>query len=263
MTEDLLVFDVWAPFASFRKSETTTTSLTFPLMPRSAAEGLIGAMLGFDFEESPRRLATSRIAVGIQSPVRKIPFSATYTDTKEIWPRFGAFIKPPRKEVCKSRRKVEFRTRVKMELLRDPHYRIYLDDSEETKEALEKKLINHETTFTPYLGSSSMIANFKYIGRYDYEEMKATDPAPVASVVPFFGIMPKIHLEKGVTFAVEQNIPIHLTSERVLAGTYDAIYSPSGVELKVLDIEAQKVSMQEKVLHVVFIPTEVPPKEAT
>ena len=263
MTEDLLVFDVWATFAFFRKSETTTTSLTFPFMPRSAAEGLIGAILGLDFEERPRRLAASRIAIGIQSPVRKISFSATYTDTKEIWPRFASFIKQPRKSVWRSRRKVEFRTRVKMELLRYPHYQVYFDDCEETKQTLEKRVRSHETTYTPYLGSSSMMANFKYIGRYDYEKIKATNPTPVASVVPFLGIMPKIHLEKNVTFAVEQNIPIHLTSERVLAGTYDAVYSPSGAELKVLEVEVQKVRMQEKELHVIFVPTEIPPKEIT
>jgi len=263
MIEDLLVFDVWAPFAFFRKSETTTTSLTFSVMPRSAAEGLIGAILGFEFEESPRKLATSRIAIGIQGLVKKIPFSATYTDTKEIWPRFGAFIRSPRKEWRESRRKVEFRTPVKIELLRNPCYRIYFDDFEGIKETLEKKLMNHETVFTPYLGSSNMIANFKYIGRYNYETLRASNPTPVASVVPFFIRMPKMHLEKDVTFAVEQNIPIHLTSERVLVGTYDAVYSPSGGELKVVDIEAQKVRMQDKELHVVFIPTEVPPKQAT
>lgn len=260
MADDVLVFDVWAPFALFRKSETTTSSLTFPFMPRSAAEGLIGAILGLNFEESPRRLAASKIAIGIQSPVRKIPFSATYTDTKEIWPRFGALIEPRQKGIVKSRTKVEFRTRVKMELLRDPHYRIYFDNSRETKQALEKKLLRHETAFTPYLGSSSMMANFKYVGRYDYEKINSTSPKSVTSVLPFLGIMPKIHLEKDVTFAVEQNIPIHLTPERVLTGTYDAVYSPLGAELKVLGVETQKVMMQEKELHVVFIPTEIPPK---
>jgi len=262
MTEDLLAFDVWGPFAFFRKSETTTTSLTFPFMPRSAVEGLIGAILGLKFEEGPSRLAASKIAIGIQSPVRKIPFSVTYTDTKEMWPRFGASIKPPRKEIRKPRRAVEFRTPMKMELLRDPRYRIYFDD-EKAKEDLKRKLVGHETVFTPYLGSSSMIANFKYIDRYRYETVKATNPISVASIVPFFTVMPRIHLEKNVTFAVEQNIPIHLTSERVLTGTHNAVYNPSGDELKVLDVEAQKVQVHERELHVVFIPTEIPSRQVT
>jgi CRISPR-associated protein Cas5h len=261
MSEDLLAFEVWAPFAFFRKSETTTTSLTFSFMPRSAAVGLIGAILGLKFEESPTKLAASKIAIEIESPVTKIPFSATFTDTKEIWPRLSAFLRPPRKKAWKSKRVVEFRTVVKMELLRDPHYRIYFDDCEETKQVLEKMLLNHETVFTPYLGSSSMLANFKYIGRYNYETVKLANPTPVASIVPFFTVMPRIHLEKDVTFAVEQNVPIHLTSDRVLSGTYDAVYSPTAAELKVLGVEAQRVRMQEDELHVVFIPTEIPPQQ--
>jgi CRISPR-associated protein Cas5h len=259
MTENLLVFDVWAPLACFRKSETTTTSLTFPFMPRSAAEGLIGAVLGFTTEEYPKKLASSKIAIGILNPVRKIPFSATYTDTKEIWTRLGIYIKSPKEGAQKPRRKVEFRTKVKMELLRDPCYRIYFDD-EETKELLRKKLLNHETIFTPYLGSSNMIANFKYLGRYNYETVKATNPLPVASVVPFFNTMPKIHLEKNVTFALEQNLPIHMTSERVLIGTYNAVYSPSGAELKVVDVEVQKVQIPGEDLYIIFLPTAIPSK---
>jgi CRISPR-associated protein Cas5h len=260
LTKDLLIFDVWAPFGFFRRSETTTTSVTYSLMPRSAAEGLVGAILGLNFDDSPTKLATARIAIGIQSPVRKIPFSATYTDTKEIWPRLGAFL-DSQKASQKSRRKVEFRTRVKMEMLHEPHYRVYFDHpSQEIKNELEDKLAHHKTAFTPYLGSSSMIANFSYIGRPTYETADTSDPIAVSSAVPFFGRMPRIHLRENVTFAVEENLPIHLTSERALHGTYNAVYSPTGAELEVLDIEAQRVSTHERELHVVFVPTESTPE---
>jgi len=260
LTKDLLIFDVWAPFGFFRRSETTTTSVTYSLMPRSAAEGLVGAILGLEFENSPTKLGAARIAIGIQSPVRKIPFSATYTDTKEIWPRLRAFV-DSQKAVQGSGRKVEFRTRVKIEMLREPHYRVYFDHpSQEIKDELEDKLAHHKTAFTPYLGSSSMIANFRYVGRPTYETAKTSGPIPVSSIVPFFTTMPRIHLRKNVTFAVEENLPIHLTSGRVLRGTYNAVYSPTGVELEVLDIEAQRVSTREREFHVVFVPTEGAPQ---
>ena len=88
---------------------------------------------------------------------------------------------------------------------------------------------------------------------------------PVASVAPFFTTMPRVHLEKDVTFAVEQDLPIHLTSERILTGKYDAVYSPSGAELKILSSETplQKVVIQGRELYVIFIPTQVSSKEAT
>jgi len=231
-------------------------------MPRSVAEGLIGAILGYAFEESPKKLAASRIAIGIQSPVRKIPFSATYTDTKEVWPRFRKLISPSRKRIQKSSRTVEFRTPIRMNLLREPCYRIYFDDSEDRKQDLENKLLNHEAVFTPYLGSSSMIANFKYIGRYQYKTVDVVSVTPVVSIIPFFETMPKIHLERGVTFAVEQNLPIHLTPDRIPTGTYNAVYSPSGFELKISSSEmpVQEILAHGSKLHVFFIPTKVPSK---
>jgi len=257
MTTDLLVFEIWAPYAVFRRPETTTTALTYSIIPRSAAEGLIGAILGFQFDETPQRLGKSRIAVAPRSPVSKLPFSATYTDTKEIWPRIGTVLRPARKSwSTESKRQVTFRTPVKMEFLRAPRYRIYFD-SEDTKDMLEDRLRNHETTFTPYLGSSSMLANFDYVGRFNYTHIELANPASVASVVPFFKQMPRISLERDVVFAVEQGLPIHMTPQRESVGTYDAVYNPSGGPLAVRGIEAEQIQTNEGDEIVIFLPTEV------
>jgi CRISPR-associated protein Cas5h len=261
MTQDLLVFEIWAPYAVFRRPETTTTALTFSIIPRSAAEGLVGAILGLQFDETPQRLRKSRIAVALRSPVSKLPFSATYTDTKEIWPKIGVTLRPARKSGSpKSKRQVMLRTRVKMEFLRAPRYRIYFDDSKDTKDILEDRLRNHETAFTPYLGSSSMLANFAYIGRFNYAHIELTNPASVSSVVPFFKQIPKISLEQDVTFAVEQGLPIHMTSQRESVGTYDAVYNPSGEQLIIMGIEAERIEMNERDEIVAFLPTEVAPR---
>ena len=265
MTEYLLIFDVWAPFAVFRRIGTTTTSLTYSIMPRSAAEGLIGAILGYEFEESPKRLADSNIAIGIQSPVRKTPFSVTHTHT-DIWKMFKGLINSSREGMKEEEWRENLRTLAKMNLLREPRYRIYFDCSEVNQD-LERKLSKHETVFTPYLGSSSMIANFKYIDRYQYKTVDVTGSTSVASIIPFFKTMPKIHLEKDVAFAVEQNLPIRLTPDpdRILTGTYNAVYNPLGAELKVLSSEEpmQEVLMQEGKSYVFFIPTKVPSKPAS
>ena len=261
MTQDLLVFEIWAPYAVFRRPETTTTALTYSIIPRSAAEGLVGAILGLQFDETSQRLRKSRIAVAPRSSVSKLPFSATYTDTKEIWPKIGMTLRPARKSgSAQSKRQVMFRTPVKMEFLRAPRYRIYFDDSKDIKDLLEDRLRNHETAFTPYLGSSSMLANFDYIGRFNYTHIELADPAAVASVVPFFKKMPRISLERDVTFAVEQGLPIHMTSRRESVGTYDVVYNPSGAPLIVTGIEAERIQMSERDEIVIFLPTEVTPR---
>jgi hypothetical protein len=105
-----------------------------------------------------------------------------------------------------------------------------------------------------------MLANFDYIGRFNYTHIELADPAAVASVVPFFKKMPRISLERDVTFAVEQGLPIHMTSRRESVGTYDVVYNPSGAPLIVTGIEAERIQMSERDEIVIFLPTEVTPR---
>ena len=58
---EVTVFDVWAPFAYFRKPFTTTSALTFNFIPRSAIEGLIGAILGIRRKDIFGALANAEI----------------------------------------------------------------------------------------------------------------------------------------------------------------------------------------------------------
>jgi CRISPR-associated protein Cas5h len=44
--QKVLVFDIGSSFGYFRKAFTTTNSLTHALIPRSAVEGLIAAIIG-------------------------------------------------------------------------------------------------------------------------------------------------------------------------------------------------------------------------
>ena len=61
----VIVFDIWAPYAYFRKPYTTTTALTFNFIPRSAIEGIIGAILGISYDDIFSKLAGSKIGIGI------------------------------------------------------------------------------------------------------------------------------------------------------------------------------------------------------
>ena len=79
----VLVFDVGSSFGYFRKAFTTTYALTHAVIPRSTVEGLIGAIIGLSSEEYPERLYSSKIAVEIRSPVRKI--NMKYMHTNPDW----------------------------------------------------------------------------------------------------------------------------------------------------------------------------------
>jgi CRISPR-associated protein Cas5h len=250
--KELLVFDTWAPFAYFRKSATTTTSLTYAFMPRSGIEGLIGSFIGFKSEDYPERLKDANIALQIINRVSKMPFSIMHTHT-DYWTEFGNYV---RKESAKSRKKKIFRAPARIEVLNNPHYRIYLAHDEILRD-LKEKLLNHETIFTPYLGSSSMVANFDYLGSFKYCLHSPDELISVSSVIPFFEKMPTVYVEPGQTYAIEQNMPIHLTNERLLMGTFSAVYSPSGNPIKVKGVQTQEVIMGGHSIFVAFMPTEI------
>lgn len=48
--DKMLVFDVWGDYAHFRRFYTTTSPLSFPIPPRTALCGLIGAIIGLEKE---------------------------------------------------------------------------------------------------------------------------------------------------------------------------------------------------------------------
>ena len=74
----VVVFDIWSSYGYFRRPYTTTTSLTFNFIPRSAVEGIIGAILGISNRDLASKLAESKIGIGILNAIRKIPFSALF-----------------------------------------------------------------------------------------------------------------------------------------------------------------------------------------
>jgi CRISPR-associated protein Cas5h len=251
----LLIFDVWAPFAYFRKGFTTTTALTYPFIPRSAVEGLVGAIIGLKSEEYPEKLECAKIAVRIMNKVKKTPFSMMHTHVDAWRSFFGPYLRTGAMPISP---KTSFRARVKVEFLHDPKFRVYFSHTSDVQESILEKLTQHETMFTPYLGTSSMLANFEYIGEYSYAPVSAKEPVHVSSIIPFIKDAPKIHIEDGMTYAFEQNIPIHITASREVMGFFDAAYSPLGSKIKVSGVEVQTVDIGQGQEHVIFLPTEIP-----
>ena len=253
----VVIFDAWSSFGYFRKFYTTTTALTYPFIPRSAVEGLIAAIVGLDSKDFPKKLASSKIAVGILNKIRKLSLSVTYTHS-DYWDRYiAAYIKrgvfPPPVPT------VPTRAPRRIQLLCEPKYRIYFScEDEYFVQNLTTNLAEKKTVFTPYLGTSSMLANFKLISsnaEYENIDIPEDGPVPVLSIVPFRGKMPKVFISEGSKYAIEQNVPIHITAEREPAGFYSAIYSPDGKEILVSGISLQRVKANGREHYVSFIPT--------
>jgi len=243
----VVVFDVWSSFAYFRKPFTTTTALTFDFIPRSAIEGLIGSLIGINYDQLSSKFEKSNIAVGIINPLKKIPFSTMHIHP-DFWDEMGDYM-----QLKSGTKKRDFHSRVNIELLVNPKYRIYFSDPYFDLE-LEDRLRKHETVFTPYLGTSSMIANFEYIGTFQYG-VTNSEIANISTIIPFSKSLPNLKLVENKTYAIEQNIPGHLDDERRLSYSYSAIYNPNGGDIIVQDIEINTISNNEKMNNFVFLPS--------
>jgi CRISPR-associated protein Cas5h len=249
----VIVFDVWAPFAYFRKPFTTTSALSFNFIPRSAIEGLIGTLLGIRRNDIFGALANAAIAVEILTEIKKIPFSINHTHS-DFWNTINQYLNGD-----PTNKKKAFNARTTMELLVDPKYRIYFCDTSNLNrrslnQQLEHALKNHRTVYTPYLGTSSMIAIASYLDTYDYDTVDK-NIAEISNIIPYNGNLPDIVIEKDRTYAVEQNIPARLNQDRELMSSFSAVYNPNGKSMKVRNIKVNSFDRNGIEVNFVTLPS--------
>ena len=248
----LIVFDVASSFAFFRKNFSTTYALTFAVIPRSAVEGLIGSILGLSRLDFPNLLESSKIAIQLMSAVRKL--NMKYMHINHDWwnETLNHYLNNIQFVLQKTR--AQMAVPASVEFLVKPSYRLYVDTkNEQINDDLATNLRNKQSFYTPYLGGTSMIASTKYVDEFDYEPAPNNgEYLPVSSIIPFIGRMPKIKLEKNVSFATEEDTAIHIDNERRSIGTYSVLYSVNPGCLLVTDRGIIKV---ENNTYVKFLPT--------
>lgn len=246
----LIVFDISSSFGYFRKSFTTTNALTHSVIPRSAAEGLIGAIIGLSSDEYPELLKESKIAIQILSEVRKMNFKEKnvhpdWLDKIPLYLENKAVSKVP-----------SFSVPASIEILVNPKYRIYFDGGEMNSRLL--RFLNTKSThYTPYLGSSSMICSARFVSEANYTRTNEKNVI-ISSIMPFFDEIPRIDLTGGTKFAIEEGLPIHIDKDRIPMGTYKVVYSPNAGKIPIKgDNDVYSVNVGNEIVYVKFLPTSV------
>ena len=154
----VLVFDVWADYAHFRKYYTTTSPLTFSIPPKTSIYGLISAIIGLDKSEYLDYFQSGKCKVGIQvkKPIKKTRINFNLINTK--------------KAIMMSM--IKNRTQIKTEFLKDVKYRFYIHHSNtEIYDRLKNYLEEHKCVYSISLGLSENLANYEYIGEYNVKEV--------------------------------------------------------------------------------------------
>ncbi|MBC7081817.1 MAG: type I-B CRISPR-associated protein Cas5 [Thermoplasmatales archaeon] len=219
-----LVFDLWGDYGHFRKIETTTSPLTYSIPPITALNGLVAAILGFSRDSYYEIFSRENIKFGIrvQNPIKKVNVNINLVNTSK------GFLLWDIKENPRSPTPFEF--------LKEPYYRIYVwIKDKEIYGKLKKYLEEHKSVFTPYMGLSELIANFKFVGEFDVYKKTATGDY-VESVIKKDDDL-KINvdcLEEGMRWIVE-SIPFYMDNSRKVLDYIQVIFEQNGRPLKVSD----------------------------
>ncbi len=168
---DVVVFRLRGRFAHFLRAETNVSALSYPVPPRTALLGLLGAVLGLDKDEPAVRLADARLAVAGRVPdthlhmanLRKtvgdgsLPARVRRPASDKAPPRPGA---PPRV------------TQINQEWLLQPDYRVFAALPGSLHEELADRLARRRSVYQPCLGLSELLA------RLEIEARTEAAPAP-------------------------------------------------------------------------------------
>jgi len=244
----VLVFDVWADYAHFRKFYTTTSPLTFSVPPRTALCGLIGAITGLEKSENEYlkyfSLNIAHIGIRILNPIKKVMVAQNLIHTKNA--------KGPGMNL------ITQRTQINFEFLKLPKYRIYFaysDNNSGVFSKLKQNLIEHKSVYTPVLGLSENIANFSFVGEYKAENSSSENYIKINTVVALGQIID----DYGTNFNYNaeyysERVPLELTTERIVTKYDDILFERSGKPIEVkLKKEFYQIHNKKEIENIVFL----------
>ncbi len=142
-----VVFTVKGSYARFRRPYTTTSALTFTLIHPIAVKGLIGSILGIDYNDLYHFTHDLKVGIQVLNPV--------YKDMQSF--NLNA--------ITGNNKARNFQSTI--EFLRDVEYRVFVSGDEDKLIEIENILRDNSFRFTPYLGNSEHVAKIRYEGSYD------------------------------------------------------------------------------------------------
>ncbi len=236
MSEKLIAFDIWGDYAYFRRGYTSTSTISYPFPSRTTIAGLISGILGLEkdsyhdiFNEN-----NSKIGLRILNPIKKININLNYINTKE-----GFLLSDIKKNP---------RVQVQAEFLKDVKYRIYVSlNDNNIMEELFSNLSEHKSVFTPCLGISECIADF----RLTYDEMlnlniKSGENIDINSIIlkNNYGLIIEPKKKYGTVKS-----PGFMNSERIVSNFIEYYYEENGSSIKIKEGEYYLVGDEKIVLY--------------
>jgi CRISPR-associated protein Cas5h len=194
-SKKILIFDISSEFGHYRKFNTTTSPLTYPIPTRTSIAGLLGAIVGqyidrYNFYSYFSKKDTG-IAIQVINPVKKINIGFNLINTKESFYNISS----------------KGKTRVGYELLQNPKFRIfYSSDNDNLFTEIEQRIKENNHYFTPYLGLSQFTAKVDYIDTIVGEEINNSDYIEIITAIN----MKNCSGEKSIKFDYEKKYSVNV-----------------------------------------------------
>ncbi len=170
----ILVWQIESDYAHFSHPATIYSSLSYPVPPKTAVMGMLGAIMGEDSDYTP--LNSMKYSVVVTSLKGKKSFC--FNGIKEPLSQ----LKPTNEEGFKKGRKQFYR-----ELLLSPSYEIYCDISNVDSDFKDRLLSIFESgkaIYPLYLGVNFALASHKVLGVYPQIDSTIYDEVKIDSIIP-------------------------------------------------------------------------------
>lgn len=245
----ILIFNLVGDYAHFRKFYTTSSPLTFSFPPRTAIQGIIGAILGYSKNDYIEKMRDTSVSISLNKSVKKARIPVNLIDTKDAPSVSFGKLKAYHLGL-QSRRG---HTRIRFELIRDPSYRIYFfHPNIDVMNRLFELLNTHSCIYTPYLGLANFIAKVQLIGEYEASIINnEKESVEIASPVKIEELISQefLALEEGKVYFRER-MPVQLKRDRTPEAYSTYLFNPNGKSIKVKTREYVKI---EKIGNIVWM----------
>ncbi|MGV9206298.1 MAG: type I-B CRISPR-associated protein Cas5b [Promethearchaeia archaeon] len=215
--ESVIVFDIWGDYAHFKRIETTTSPLTYSVPTGTVLSGLIAGIVGHKRDTYYEYFSRNNIEYSIKliNPINKTRINQNLINTAQK-PYYNLYNKD------------NPRTQIPYEYLIDPKYRIYVGIKNKDRfSKLIKNLKEHKSAYTPFLGLSEHIANFKFIGEFEAEQ-KQDKKTKIHSVLPKKRVEINLNnIKEGMRWTVEK-IPLYMNNQRIVQEYTEIILDTNG-----------------------------------
>ncbi len=235
MTKKILIFDVEGEYGHFRKFNTTTSPLTYPVPTRPSVSGLLGAITGI---KRPRWSTetgcltpahktfgkkSADIAIQIINPVKKVHIGFNLVNTKNSF-----------YDVKKNRTQINF------ELIKNPKFRIFFHHKEpDILNSVIEKIKKKGPAYTIYLGLAQMLADIQLVDVVEASEKFNSDNEyiPIKTIINLNLLKNKlnqdpIRFDKSAHY-VANTMPVDMNCHREVLEFADILMELNGQSIDV------------------------------